>query len=270
MIRHKGLVIASIALVALVATGIWLTGSSGGTPSKHGLPEASKKNSSKTTATSLVAVAPATTIPALTSVQMQYDQAFQNSFSANSQQNAQVLALSLPSPAIGGGWPNLPIAETPESWAASFVVGLLDINFSGQSRASLGSWLEAEEAPEDLPGLSAELQNRTLYVSLLEPGITQQSSPIPSAAIWNSNAASGVVWSVNGLKSSVDPNWQKMIDAGWQPRDLRMTTLDVSGFLGVTQNGVTTEHLFSMTLVVGSAQWHNGYGSVLVGNWSES
>lgn len=272
MIRRKGLLLASIALVAVIAVsaGTWLAGSSGSNASKQSLSNTSKKSFPKTTATSLVAVVPATTIPPLTSVQMQYDQAFQNSFSANSQQNAQVLALNLPTPAIGGGWVGLPISQTPESWSIAFVSGLLNINFSNQSRVALGSWLEAEEAPEDLPGIPAELQNRTLYVSLLEPGISQQSSPIPSVADWNSNASNGVVWSVNGLKASVDPQWQKMIDAGWQPRDLRMTTEDVSGFLGVTQNGVTTEHMFSMTLVVGSAHWHNGYGSVLVGNWSES
>lgn len=272
ILRRTKIVIATVTLLAVFALSISVLFLDRPSQNSSSFPpsDTSRKNFSTTTPSNLIAVPPATMVPLLTPVQMQYDQGFVKSFSGGSQQTTDALNLKMPSPEIGSGWPDLPVALTPESWSVQFVTGLLNVNFARQSRNSLGSWLEAEEAPEDLPGIPQGLQDRTLFVSVLYPDISQQVSPMPSESEWVSNASKGVVWKANDVKASIDPHWQAMINAGWQPSDLRMTTEDVSGFLGVTKGGSTTEHMFSMTLVVGSAHWHNGYGSVLVSNWSES
>lgn len=217
-------------------------------------------------------VSPATTIPAQTPVQMQYDRGFEHGFSSPS--NERVAALTegvrLPLPTIAGGWPNLPTSNTPGVWTREFVHGLLDINFAHQSRSALGGWLVAEEAPDLMPGTPPAFQLRTLYVSVMDPQITAQASPLPSAAQWQANASAAVRWSVHGLQVQLDPAWQSMIAAGWQPRDLRSSVEDVSGMLTVARGKTTTNHRFSMMLQVGSAHWHSGYGTVLASNWKES
>ena len=272
ILRRTRIAIATVTLLAVLALSIsvlFLDNASQNS-SSFSTPHTSGKNFSTTIPSNLVAVPPATMVPLLTPVQMQYDEGFVKSFSGGSQQTTDALNLKMTSPKIGSGWPDLPVAVTPESWSVQFVTGLLNVNFARQSRNSLGSWLEAEEAPEDLPGVPQALQDRTLFISVLYPEISQQVSPMPSEREWVSNARNGVVWKANDVKASIDPQWQAMINAGWQPSDLRMTTEDVSGFLGITEGGATAEHMFSLTLVVGSAHWHNGYGSVLVSNWSES
>ena len=54
-----------------------------------------------------------------------------------------------------------------------------------------------------------------------------------------------------------------------QPTDVRMTEEDVTGRLTVHQGGrVTTSH-FALQVIVGSARWHDGYGTVAVAGWQE-
>ena len=49
-----------------------------------------------------------------------------------------------------------------------------------------------------------------------EPGL-----PCPAAGQWAADASNGVRWTVSDLEVQLDPQWQKMIDAGWQPPDIR-------------------------------------------------
>jgi hypothetical protein len=109
-----------------------------------------------------------------------------------------------------------------------------------------------------------------LYVSLLEPSIIGQSSPLLSPRQWRADAAAGVRWSAGDLEVQLDPQWQQMIDAGWQPPDIRAVVEDVSGVLRVTQGRVSTTTHFSMVIQVGSAHWRDGYGTVLVSDWKVS
>jgi hypothetical protein len=217
-------------------------------------------------------VAPATIRPGNTPVQEQYDDGFETGFSsaANRAMIARADSLELPSPAIGDGWPELPTANTPEGWATEFVTGLLDINFARQSRSALAAWLVAEEAPDLMPGIPPSLEERTLYVSLLDPGITGQPSPLPSAGVWRAGAEAAVRWTVADLHTQLEPQWQQMIEAGWQPLDVRAAVEDVSGILTVAEGTGTTKRRFSMVLQIGSAHWSDGYGSVLVSDWKES
>ena len=105
---------------------------------------------------------------------------------------------------------------------------------------------------------------------MLEPGITGQTSPIPPAGEWSADAEAGVHWSVSDLEVQLEPEWQQMIEAGWQPADVRAAVEDVTGILSVTTATAKTTKRFSMVVQVGSAHWHDGYGSVLVSDWAES
>jgi hypothetical protein len=60
-----------------------------------------------------------------------------------------------------------------------------------------------------------------------------------------------------------------MVAAGWQPTDVRMTEEDVTGRLTIDQGGRVTTHHFVLQVIVGSARWHDGYGTVAVSGWQE-
>lgn len=218
------------------------------------------------------AFAPETTVPADTPVQQQYDAGFGQGLSSasNKAMMARAETLELPSPAVAGTWPRLATSNAPDGWTREFVTGLLDINFSTQPRSSLASWIVAQTAPDLMPGIPTAFQNRALYVSVMVPSITGQPSPAPSEGQWTADAASGVRWAVSQLEVQLDPQWQSMVDAGWQPRDLRAVVEDVSGVLTITQAKTVTSKRFSLVVQVGSAAWHDGYGTVLVSNWEES
>lgn len=211
-------------------------------------------------------VSPATTIPPQTPVQMQYDQSFVKGLSSPTNQASltRLEAIRLPPPGIGGGWPNVAPANTPGSWSREFVQALLDINFAHQSRSTLGPWLVAQEAPDLMPGIPPGAKYQSLYASIMDPQLMGQSALLPSASQWKADSAGRVRWSVSALQVQVDPQWQSMITAGWQPRDLRASVEDVSGLLTVTKGASTTTRRFSVALQLGSAHWHEGYGTVLV------
>ena len=80
---------------------------------------------------------------------------------------------------------------------------------------------------------------------MLDPAITGQPSPVPSGSQWQADAAAGVRWSVSELQVQLDPQWQSMIAAGWQPVDLYASVEDVSGVLTVTRGSSTTQARFS-------------------------
>ena len=220
--QHSRLVLAALlsALLVVVA-GLVALAVGGGHSSTNG----QRSVHSRTRTTPLLApsgwhpVSPTTVVLPATPVQQRYDQGFREGFSsaANRAQMARVAALQLPPPAVAGHWPALVPTSTPSAWSREFTAGLLDIDFASQSRAELGNWLVAEEAPDLMPGIPVPDQLRTLYASVLEPAIDGQPSPVPSAAEWGAEAAAGVRWSVSALLAQPDPQWQDMIAAGWRP-----------------------------------------------------
>jgi hypothetical protein len=218
------------------------------------------------------AVVPETTVPQETPVQQQYDEGFEEGFSSpgNAALMKRAESLTLPAPAIGGGWPELPASQTPDGWAEEFVSGLLDVDFARESRNAVGAWLVAEEAPDLMPGIPAGFGDQTLYVSVLDPGIVGQPSMLPSPGQWRADAVAGVSGSVSQLDTQLEPQWQQMIDAGWQPVDIRAAVEDVSGVLAITRGKATTTERFSVVVQVGSARWRDGYGTVLVSDWKET
>jgi hypothetical protein len=211
---------------------------------------------------------PAVTAPG-TPVQEEYDQSFAQGLGEQPGM-ATATALSMPGPAVAGGWPVLAPAYTPESWAQEFVSGLVDVDFAHQSRGGLEEWLQANEAPEVLPGVPPAAADKMLNISLLDPGIFGgQPTPVPSATEWAADARAGEIQVVRGLLVQPDPSWAEMVAAGWQPADARMTEEDVSGVLTTRHGTAVTVRHFRLQLMVGSGRWRDGYGSVTVGGWAE-
>jgi hypothetical protein len=213
------------------------------------------------------AVTPATAVPTDTPVQQQYDQALASGLASSSSVGAARVA-PVPNPGFSSTWPALTPTDTPERWAQRFSEALLDIDFAHQPRSALGSWLAAEEAPELLPGVPAGVADKVLYLSLFDTtAVGGAATPIPDAGVWQSDARSGVRWYVSDVLVQPNPQFSQIVAAGWQPVDQRFAVEDVSGLLRVTSGGYETSKHFSMTVYVGSAHWHEGYGTVLVDNW---
>jgi hypothetical protein len=217
-------------------------------------------------------VPPLTALPPETPVQQQYDAAIASGLaSSSSLQAAQ--AAQVPAAGFSDGWPGLPVANTPAQWASTFTNELLDIDFARQTRAALGAWLSAEEAPELLPGVPSDVADKVLYLSLLEgASVGEAASPIPDTVTWQANARAGVRWRVSDLLIQVDPQFSQIVASGWQPIDQRFALEDVTGALTISRvrTAPATIKRFSMAVYVGSAHWHQGYGTVLVNDWKET
>lgn len=220
-------------------------------------------------------VPPLTDVPAQTPVQQQYDAALASGLASSSSVTAAESA-QVPPPGFSAGWPALPVANTPEQWADQFAHELLDVDFARQSRADLGRWLSAEEAPELLAGVPAAIADKVLYLSLFDTtAVGGTSSPVPDAVTWLAAARTDERWTVSDLVVQPDAQFSQIVASGWQPIDQRFAVEDVTGNLTVSRRadpqGVSsTTKEFSMAVYVGSAHWHEGYGTVLVGNWKET
>lgn len=179
---------------------------------------------------------------------------------------AAIEAMALPSPSPSAQFPSIPhgARQDPGSYATAFVSELLSIDFAKQDRPSLLSWAVSETSPETMPGTPASAAAKFLYANL-----TSSNSPVPSARAWTANAASGVTWSASGLSMTTCPIWVQVLATGWQPPDLRMDCLDVTGNLTITQPGQPPAlRPFSLQLGLGSAEYHHGYGAMSLNNWT--
>jgi hypothetical protein len=213
---------------------------------------------------------PATVVAAGTPVQEEYDQAFTAGLGGLAGMPAAE-SLTIPAPAVAGGWPQLAVQVTPESWAQVFTAGLLDIDYARQSRAAVPAWLQAQEAPELVPGVPAQVADKVLYISVLDPGLFGgQPTPLASASQWAEAARVGLSQTVSDVMVQADPGWAQMTAAGWQPTDVRLAEEDVSGLLTMRYGPrVSASHRFALQVIVGSARWHDGYGTVAVAGWQE-
>jgi hypothetical protein len=211
-------------------------------------------------------------LPTETPVQQQYDAALASGLAASSSLQA-AQAAQVPGPGFSSAWPALQVANTPAQWTSTFTSELLDIDFPRQTRAGLGAWLSAEEAPELLPGVPSGTAGKVLYLSLLEgAAVGEAASPIPDTVTWQANATVGAHWRVSDVLIQADPQFAQIVASGWQPIDQRFAVEDVTGALTISRarTAATTTERFSMAVYVGSAHWHQGYGTVLVNDWKET
>ena len=178
-----------------------------------------------------------------------------------------------PPPPPPAAYPAVPSADRgdPTAYAQAFITELLDTRYATQTRTALLAWTESEAAADTLPGVPAAAGQKSLIGSLAYAGLPgAQPTPIPAAADWPS-PTSGASQTVTGLTTSVDPAWTSQIAQGWQPTDPLATVIDITGTLTVTAPGhPPARHLFSLSLMLGTALHHPGYGAVAVANWTEA
>lgn len=177
---------------------------------------------------------------------------------------AEMEKITLPPPSPSSEFPAVPHAlrQKADTYATAFVRELLSINFAKQSRQALLEWAQSEVAPDPLSGVRTRVSTTFLYSNLMS-----SATPLPSPAQWAANAAASVRWSVSGVEEIVNPNWSQLMATGWLPADSRMTALDVTGNLTITQPGRAPEvRPFVLELVLATAKYHNGYGAMSVNN----
>jgi hypothetical protein len=271
--RHHLITLVALGvLVVLVFAGV-LVSSQNSSRHNRGGPVGSPAKAaavSPNAASQWTPVPPLTDLPAQTPVQAQYDAALASGLASSSSVRAAEAA-RVPSPGFSSGWNALPVANTPEQWVAEFTKALLTIHFAYQTRTGLGQWLSAEEAPELLAGVPASIADKVLYLSLFETAATGgTASPVPDPVTWAADARAGVRWSVSNLVVQADPQFSQIVASGWEPVDQRFAVEDVTGLLPVAHGSTRTRTNFSMTVYVGSAHWHDGYGTVLVNDWKEN
>jgi hypothetical protein len=263
LVSVRGLV--AVAAAALVAGLVLALTSGNGHPGAVQPAPTTTSTTTSLAAQGLSRQAPDTVTPSGSPVQEQVDQ---NLAQGQLSDLSQLEAVKVPQPAISGGWPRLPVATAPESWAQTFVGALLDIRYSQQSRSALGSWLQAQEAPYLLPAVPASVADTILFLSVFDPQLVQSGgSPIVSSSQWEADAKADVHQSVSGLLVQPDPGWQQLVSSGWQPTDPRMDVLDVAGLLTVTSGSHHRVEHFTLSVSVGSARWHPGYGTIAIDEW---
>jgi hypothetical protein len=263
--------IAAVLLVALIAgIAATLLGTSHHRSHRAALPAATQRPGlAAQQPAGFTAVPPLTDSPTETPVQQQYDAALASGLGSSA--SVEVAEQTqVPPPAFSGSWPPLAVADTPERWVSEFTTELLGIDFARQTRSGLAAWLSGEEAPELLPGIPPQIQDKVLYLSLFDTNALGGTSPIPDQATWDSYARSGVRWKASDLLAEEDPTYSQIVASGWEPVDQRFAAWDVSGVLTATSGSSSLQRHFSMVVYVGSAHWHPGYGTVLVNNWKET
>lgn len=266
----SGAIIPVLVLALIIGMIASLLGSSRHHPRAAAGPPATTAAPLSAEQTGFTPVPPLTDAPAQTPVQEQYDSAFASGLASSS--SVEIAEQTkVPTPVYSPSWPSIPVAGNPDSWATEFTQALLDIDFAHQSRAGLGAWLAAEEAPELLPGVPPSVQDKVLYLSTLDAStLGSGQSPIPDQATWDNLARSGERWIVSDLLVQPDPTFSQIVASGWQPVDQRFAVENVSGLLSTAGTASHSQRHFTMTVYVGSAHWHPGYGTVLIDNWKES
>ncbi len=239
LVSVRGGLVAVVA-AALVAGLVLALTSGKGHPGAVQPAPATTSTSTSFAAQGLSRQTPDTVTPTGSPAQEQVDQ---NLAQGQLSDLSQLEAVKVPQPAISGGWPRLPIATAPETWAQTFVAALLDIRYSRRSRSALGSWLQAQEAPYLLiPGRPGQrLRDKELYATVLltrtwfsRPGrrsfrhpsgkLTRRpGSTRPSAACWCSPIRAGSSWSLR-VGSRPTTGWTSSTCPACSPSRADLTT----------------------------------------------
>lgn len=263
--RRKFLVVGAAA--ALLAIIIWLLVLSGSSPRPS--PASGQKEPTRAASSSLPGAsgAPLSHLPVTASPAGQSN--IESELAKAEPSTPAPLKLgSLPAAGYSIPYPAVSAADRydADSYAMSFVTELLNRSYAGQSRSDLLAWAEAEEAPNTLPGVPANLQQLALVMSLAGPA--GATGPVPSPPTWTAESKAAEVDTVSDLQVAVAPEWLSLTATGWQPSDPAMTMLTVTGALDVRAGSVNRSESFSMELTLSTAGSHAGYGAVAVDDWS--
>lgn len=189
-------------------------------------------------------------------------------------QLAALETLSPPPPAYPPSLPPVPVAARRDAvgFAVAFTRELLDINFPRESRAGLARWVQASSAATLFQGVPFAAAKNTLYASLFAPtamGEPAAADPVPSAAAWQKDSRTGLVWHVSHLAAAPDPNWEDALGSGSAVlRDPLLTVYVASGTLSATRHGHQIfVRPFTLGLGMGSALHYPGYGAASIGGW---
>lgn len=185
---------------------------------------------------------------------------------------AALESTAVPAPASSRSFPPVPTADRsdPVRYCTAFVRELLDVDYARQSRTSLLAWAQSEEAPNRLPGVPPSVADKALVASLAGPAGVRSgsSSPVPPAAGWASEATAGTVQSVSDLSVTPSRSWSELLGEGWVPTDPLATVENVTGVLtSHTAKSRARVGRFALTVMLGSARFHPGYGAVAAGAW---
>lgn len=251
-----------VAAIVAVASGAF----SGHVPDAAGQPPSAAKRPARSPRPLRPVYNPPSGNSAASSAQQRADNAKLAAANDHPAQWAAVSALKLPAPAPSAHFPAIPHAarQSPGSYATAFVTELLNIDFAKQTRPALLAWAVSETSPDTMPGTPASAAAKVLYADLAPAG-----SPLPTPAVWSANAASGVTWTTSKLTMAPAPIWTQVLATDWEPPDPRMSDLDVTGNLTITQpHHPPVTKSFSLQLGLGTAEYHHGYGAMSVNNWT--
>jgi hypothetical protein len=276
---HRKLVIMSaVIIVVVIGAATLAVGASGHKAGRTTTPPiaADRPTSPKSPTTKHGAgttTAPTTPLrvtPPATQIQSAIDSQLARSESPAS--IAQTEHETVPTPGTSTSYPAVsPTALTdPTAFALAFSQELLDVNYRKQSRPALLAWAQYEEAPDTLPGVPAQIGDKSLIGSLAYGGVAgATATPVPTAPAWGT-LSSGTVQRVSSLGASVAPDWTSLVAQGWEPTDPLMTIMTVTGTVTTTGPGQSGfPRSFSMALTLGGARHHSGYGAVAVSAWTE-
>ena len=270
-------VVADVALLA-VALGMFFAGpaSRETSPTRGGgtvFPVTTARHHLRKTATGATApTSPSTyhplrVVPPPTAVQRSVDQSLV-------QQSVDGIAMLRSStwtaPALSARFGAIDAADasSPSFFAVAFTQELLDIHFATSTRDQLLAWAQFNDAPYSLGDIPVSLATKVLVVSLTSGG-SPSWSPVPSATIWSTFAASRTSWRLSGLVVSVNPTWTQALSAGWEPVDPLMGIYDISGVLTISSPGhAAVVKSVSFALTLSGALLHSGYGAVALDNWT--
>jgi hypothetical protein len=263
-----------VCFVALLAKGLAGTSSGHAQLAAHTRPAATTTRTATTTAAAQSGVTTpnpnyhpsyASNVPS-----SPIDQRFAAAMGASGADVAATEAVNPPAPAWTTAYPEVAASSTrnDQAYATAFLIELLDRNYRTQSLGDLERWVAAETASEVVPGLPAEAAERALYAELMDPSVIGgTASPVPTGAQWSALARAGVTQRAYDLFVNPNPQWSEVQSKGFTSADPLLGIDDVTGVLATTQGRKTTTKHFSLSLVLGSALYHKGYGAAGILQW---
>jgi len=177
-------------------------------------------------------------------------------------------------PAVSPAYPAIAsrAASDPTTYARAFVTELLTQDYARSSRSQLVAWAQWEDSPLRSPSYPQQDWSKALVDSLTDLSWdSATATPVPAQGQWLGLSAERGSQSVSDVRVSLDPIWERYIDAGNQPPDPLATARDVTATvtLRTTVARRVTTSTYSVGLVVqlGSSPRHGGYAMAITNDY---